>query len=254
VLLLPPALDGFQNAVLEAVRGPGRHELAGAVVDARPGKPLRERLRQNLRRGRGGYVLIMAAQLLRRRRMDQQAVPAPGWCRQHDIPVLEATEPYSPETAAWIARLQPDVLALLGGFGIVKQPLLSVAPLGVLSYHHGDMRRYRGMPPGLWELYHGEREMGVTVQRLSGALDAGEPILERAVAISLDDTVGLLRARALAESTDMLALALDRLADPGFEPEQIESYGPVYTLPNLRQWLVLQGRLAARRRVSSRGT
>lgn len=37
----------------------------------------------------------------------------------------------------------------------------------MLSYHHGDMRRYRGQPPGFWELYNGEREIGVTVQRLA---------------------------------------------------------------------------------------
>ena len=59
-----------------------------------------------------------------------------------------------------IARRTPDVLLRIGGFGIVKEPLLSLCRAGVLSYHHGDMRRYRGQPPAFWELYHGERSIG----------------------------------------------------------------------------------------------
>jgi methionyl-tRNA formyltransferase len=74
--------------------------------------------------------------------------------------------------------LRPDLLLLIGGFGIIKAPLLDLAPQGVLSYHHGDMREYRGQPPAFWELYNGEKPNRVTVQRLSPGIDCGQPIVE----------------------------------------------------------------------------
>jgi methionyl-tRNA formyltransferase len=143
--------------------------------------------------------------------------------------------------------LEPDVLILLGGYGIVKEPLLSLAAHGVVSYHHGDMRRYRGMPPAFWELYNGERQMGVTVQRLGASLDAGEPIVERTVAIRDEDTVRSLRKRAMDGSVDMLFEAVQRLEQPAFRPAQIDTFGPLYTLPTLRQWLTVTARVGARR-------
>ena len=51
------------------------------------------------------------------------------------------------------------------------------------------MRKYRGMPPGLWELYHGEREMGITVQKLAAGLDCGVPIEEKHIPIYPNDTL-----------------------------------------------------------------
>ena len=96
--------------------------------------------------------------------------------------------------------------------------------------------------------------MGITVQRLTEALDAGEPIVERRVPIRGNDTVGSLRERALAASVDMLYEAVQRIGAPGRQVERIATFGPVYTLPNLRQWLVLQARIALRRlRTRARG-
>ena len=244
-MLTGPSLNAFEQAVLEPFLSGSDHTLSGCVIDARPSRPLGQKVRDNLRRGRGGYVLVMALTLpLRRKR---PALPTRSYCDEHAIPVIETAEPYSVATISRVSELAADVLVLIGGFGIVRAPLLELAPHGVLSYHHGDMRRYRGQPPGLWELYHGDSDMGVTVQRLTESLDAGEPIVERRVPIRGDDTVGSLRERALAVSVDMLYEAVQRIDAPGRQVQRIATFGPVYTLPNLRQWLVLQMRVALRR-------
>lgn len=163
------------------------------------------------------------------------------------VPYLETREPYSEETVMEIKAWQPDVMVMLGGFGIVKEPLLSLAPQGILSYHHGNMRKYRGQPVGFWELYNGESEMGVTVQRLAAGIDKGTPIVEKVIPIEKDDDVNSLCRRAMTCSTDMMCEALRCLGDAAFVPDQIQQYGPVYTLPNLRQYLRLQFKLLFRR-------
>ena len=93
--------------------------------------------------------------------------------RERNVPTLLLDDSRSDEQTQDVAELAPDVLVLIAGFGIIGEPLLSLAPHGVLAYHHGDMRRYRGMPPAFWELFNDETEMGVTVQRLSPGLDDG---------------------------------------------------------------------------------
>ena len=136
-----------------------------------------------------------------------------------------------------ISENRIDVLCLIGGFGIIKRPLLEIANYGVLSYHHGDMRFYRGMPPAFWELYNGEIRMGVTVQRLSAGLDKGMPIIEMSVPIRMDDTLRSLRNRMFSMSTGMMSKAIGLLKTGEFQ--YFKEYGPLYTLPSLRQWIVL---------------
>ena len=245
VFLCAPVLSEFNVKVIETFFRTDRHSVCGCLVDGRPAEQLRDRLWRNLRRGRGGYVAVMAVNALRRRRAP--VVDTEAFFGACGISTVVTDEPYGAGIRI-ISEWQPDVLLLLGGFGIIKEPLLSAAPHRVLSYHHGDVRRYRGMPPAFWELYNGESEMGITVQRIAAQLDAGEPILERQILLRRGDTLGAVQKRAFDESVDMLLGAVDRLGEPDFRPSPVDQLGRLYTLPNLRQWLRLHAMLAARRR------
>ena len=56
-----------------------------------------------------------------------------------------------------------------------------------------------------------------------------------------------LRARLRVQGQDLMHAALKKVADPGFTPRPLQELGPVYTLPNLRQWITLNARVANRR-------
>ncbi len=245
VLLCPGSLNRFQRRVFDSLFEGGDHEIAGAVVDCRPGRSGLAKLKRNWKLGRGGYVLVMAwNQRFRRREAGVDIAPL---LAERGVPVAEARKPYSPETLGFVREKEPDALVLIGGFGIIRRKLLDVPKIGVLSYHHGDMREYRGQPPGLWEIYRGESEMGVTVQKLSAGLDEGAPIVERRFPIEYGESVASLQRRLFEGTADMMREAVDLAADPGFRAERLDAYGQVYTLPNLRQWLGLHARLLARR-------
>ncbi len=244
LVLTGSTLDDFEEAVVATLLAGSEHRVCGSLIDNRPAVSKRDRLRHNLQRGRGGYVVVMAVKAMGRSRERRRAAGA--FFAEHRIPTIETSDPYSDESIARIRALQPDVLLLIGGHGIVRSPLLDVAPEGVLSYHHGDIRRYRGQPPGFWELYNGEREMGVTVQRLNEHLDAGEPIVERRIEIRPDDTLHSLTERALTGSTDMMRHAIEQIASPAFERLRVDSLGPLYTLPNLRQWILFNLKIRSR--------
>jgi GNAT superfamily N-acetyltransferase len=240
VLLATPWIDEFQQRAVQGILSSGRHTVAGRLVDGAPGPPPS----WARRRRRGGYMIVMAVKRIRRRLR-----PSPDTAehlRGTGIPVFRAAERYSDETLAWIAAREPDVLLRLGGFELVERPLLEAAPRGVISYHFGDMREYRGHPPGFWELMHGESGIGITVQRLTEQLDAGEPIVEHRLAIGRTDTTRTLTRRMLEACPPMMLEALDRLEEPTFRSAPLDSYGPLYPLPNPRQRIWLRLKVARR--------
>lgn len=231
-------LDSFQQKVLQPIMDDPTIDIVGALVDCRPRPSLKKRFLKNLKRGRGGYIIVM---LFKSRRVKKKpSTDARAFFSSHEVQCIETHAPYSEEVACKLKSLLPEALVMLGGFGIVKEPLLSLAPKGILSYHHGDMRKYRGQPVGFWELYNNETEMGVTVQRLSAGIDKGIPIVEKTIPIENIDNVTSLRERALHESTPMMHEALQKIQNPDFSPSIVEKYGPIYTIPNLRQYLLLK--------------
>jgi folate-dependent phosphoribosylglycinamide formyltransferase PurN len=239
VVLSASHLDPFERAVLESLSGEGAITLMGAVIDDRPGDGVRSRLRREFARGRGAYVSVMIASAMWRR-LTEPSISAQEWFAAHHVPTISTDDLYSKPSLDFITRHQPDCL-FRNGFGIIQEPILSIAPRGVLSYHHGDLRRYRGAPYGFWELLHGERSMRATVQVLSAQLDAGSIVIERSIPILPHDTCHRLRKRARDLSVPLAREACLRISDPTFQPVALTPHelGTVYTLPKLRTWLRL---------------
>ena len=245
VILCGTGLDAFQQKVLSPILADASMKVVGAYVDNRPRPSLKKRFIKNLKRGRGGYMMVMLVKS--RLAKKKPSVSSADFFASKDVAYIETQRPYAEESIAQLKAWEPEVMVMLGGFGIVKEPLLSLAPQGILSYHHGDMRKYRGQPVGFWELYHNEIQMGVTVQRLAAGIDKGTPILEKIIPIEKDDNVKKLCNRAMTSSIGMMHEALKRIGDSSFQPETIHEFGPIYTLPNLRQYLRLQIKLLLRK-------
>lgn len=120
-------------------------------------------------------------------------------------------------------------VAIRFGFGFLVGPILSELDYGVLSYHHGDLREYRGKPMGFWEFVHGGDTVGITVQQLTEKLDGGRIAALKTVPIGDLHTWGAIRRRLFDWSDDMLVTAVENLREGAVrEPE---SLGDLYTLP-----------------------
>lgn len=191
-------------------------------------------------------MLIQIINTLLSERKRGNTISAAQFSRKFNIPSLEAASLYKTTVYEWIQNLKPDIL-FLRGFGIIREPILSMAPFGVLSYHHGDLRRYRGGPPAFWELYHGESAVGITLQILDAGLDTGTIILQKFVAIDKADTWHQLKNRIYLESESMAAEALVNLSLTGPVHNPVGEFGTLFTLPNLRQWFTFQFRIFFRK-------
>jgi hypothetical protein len=83
---------------------------------------------------------------------------------------------YSAADIAHIKALGLDVL-IRAGSGILRGDILRATPFGILSFHHGDNRFYRGSPAGFWEVFSRDDSTGFTLQQLTDELDGGNVLM-----------------------------------------------------------------------------
>ncbi|MCT4639879.1 MAG: formyltransferase family protein [Bacteroidales bacterium] len=246
-LLSSGTISEYRLQTLKPVFEDNNMSIELVIVDDRPKKSIKQKIKKNFKRGRGGYMLIMAIKSILFPKKDSSSLNIKDFCSDKNIDIIRTVKPYSDTTINSIKKYDLDVLILIGGYGIIKPKLLNITKFGVLSYHHGNMRKYRGMPPAFWELYNNEKEVGITVQVLAEGLDCGIPITEKTININKKDSYSSIKKDLKEISVDMMYTSLKKLLDSNFVPEKITTFGKVYTLPNLRQWLIFNIKLFFRR-------
>jgi hypothetical protein len=92
--------------------------------------------------------------------------------RCRTVRVGRYSEYFTEEDVQTIRKFNLDFIIRFA-FGIIRGEILRAARCGVWSFHHDDEEKYRGTPPGFWEVYNGDNVTGAILQRLTDRLDAG---------------------------------------------------------------------------------
>jgi len=87
------------------------------------------------------------------------------------------TDEFSLNSINEVKEYKVDLFIRLG-FRILKGEILTLAPLGIWSYHHGDHRINRGGPNGFWEYVEKWPETGSILQILTQSLDGGKVLYQ----------------------------------------------------------------------------
>jgi folate-dependent phosphoribosylglycinamide formyltransferase PurN len=244
-LISNAALSPFEIEVFTHIQNTGETTICAAIIEQRPSLSAFQKIIKHVRRGRGFYVVVMALASLFGRKEPFQDASTFFTC--HNIPFITTRDIHSATVIEYIQDSAAETLVLLGGFGIIRQPLINVCNSGIFSYHHGDMRKYRGMPPAFWEIYYGEQEMGISVQKISEKLDAGQLLAELHIPIHPTDSVAQLQQRAYQQSTRLMAEALCVYSRDKQTHISISPGRQIYTLPNFRSWLLCNIRIGLRK-------
>lgn len=88
--------------------------------------------------------------------------------------------------------LQPDLAVLAYVTAIVPERYFQAATRGAICYHPSLLPRHRGASAINWALIMGDEKTGITVFWPDAGIDTGPILLQRAVHISANDTVGSL--------------------------------------------------------------
>lgn len=134
-----------------------------------------------------------------------QPSPVKISAEQLGIPVLEPEDPNTPEFAARLRGLTPDVIVLAAYRFILTRELLAVPPRGCVNIHPSLLPMYRGAAPIQRALMAGEQKTGVSIFLMNERIDQGDVILQQPAEIGLNETCGELSLR-LAETGARLAV------------------------------------------------
>jgi methionyl-tRNA formyltransferase len=137
------------------------------------------------------------------------APPVARAARELGIELCQPESINSDQALERIAALSPQALCVCAYGGLIGAPLLEAQrPVNV---HPSLLPRWRGAAPIERALMAGDERTGVSIMRLTAALDEGPVCLAEEVAIQPDDTYGSLCARLSALGGRLLVRALDEL-------------------------------------------
>jgi phosphoribosylglycinamide formyltransferase-1 len=105
------------------------------------------------------------------------------------------------------------LVCLAGFMRLVGQPLLDAFPDRILNIHPSLLPSFPGLEAQRQALDYGVRVTGATVHLVNAELDAGPIVLQAAVPVLDDDTVGTLAARILVEEHRLYPEAIGLMLD-----------------------------------------
>lgn len=156
------------------------------------------------------------------------------------IPIYKVENLHSEDSINLLRETNAD-LGILYGTNIIKETVFGIPRLGSINIHQGLAPFYRGGPPVFWELFNGEKEIGITVHFVAAKVDSGDIILQKTFPLEYDfaryglnyeDFLNDFRAALKESSAQMIAEAVRQIAG-GKEQrkKQDANLGKRYRLP-----------------------
>ena len=207
----------------------------------------------------GGYRgVVRAVWRFIRKDVSQPKLPSPGPVPD-GLRVLDVADFHDPGCIEAIQRIDPDLGVIVGTY-ILKPDVYGIPRLGSINLHTGKTPEYRGSAPGFWEMYNGERCIGVTIHRVEPKVDSG-PVLRQEL-IPLEpapsgDPLEYVR-RFRAEQLEPAGLRLlsgavcDVVDGRVIETAQDNSKAHTYRMPTQRDKRELRRRVRSRRATGPR--
>jgi phosphoribosylglycinamide formyltransferase-1 len=116
-----------------------------------------------------------------------------------DHRAFASRDEYDAEIARELRVRGVSLVCLAGFMRLIGTPLLEAFPNAILNVHPSLLPAFPGVDAQRQALEHGVKVSGATVHLVTGELDGGPIVLQSAVPVRDDDTVGLLSARILIE-------------------------------------------------------
>lgn len=161
-------------------------------------------LAELVERGLSPALVVTSPDAPRGRGLALAASPVRALASGLGIPTL-APERLDAQAISAIREYNCAGAAVVAYGKIFPKALIEAFPLGMLNVHYSLLPKYRGAAPLEAALLAGERETGVTVQKIVEELDAGDTAAQEAVAIGPAETARELRARLVPLGARLLA-------------------------------------------------
>lgn len=168
--------------------------------------------------GRGGKKLLQSA-------VKKYAI-------EHQIPVLQPRNLKAPEFAEELASFQAD-LQVVVAFRMLPEVVWAMPRLGTFNLHGSLLPKFRGAAPIHWAVIQGEKETGVTTFFIQHAIDTGDIILQKKMAIAPNETVGQVHDKMMVLGAEAVLETVQSIED-GTATTSVQDHTTATPAPKLR--------------------
>ncbi len=137
-------------------------------------------------------------------------------CREIDV--LQPCDLSDPDFIEVLKSYHADIFVVVAYGLMIPEEVFTLPPLKSINLHPSLLPRYRGAAPVQWALINGEKETGVTVQMISGRMDAGDIVVRERIPIDEAWTAEDLYNHVIGISGALLNRAIVSLAEGSVVP------------------------------------
>lgn len=129
---------------------------------------------------------------------------------QSNLKIVEKDKLNDPESIQIIQNTEANLAILLSYGTMIPQEILDSFPLGIINIHPSLLPKYRGPSPVQTALLNGDQETGVSIMLLTKEMDAGPIIVQKKIAINIDDNHETLNNKLFSLGNKLLMNNLEK--------------------------------------------
>jgi len=183
---------------------------------------------------RYGYVKLMGKKKIERHK--SRTVPKTYTIKQlahvYGLNVIERSDLNGKTFLEGIKKYDPDLFISVASPIIFREELIRIPKLDCINIHHAPLPRYRGMLPSFWQLYHGEKEVGITIHKIDEDIDTGDIVVQHSVPIHPQESLDQLMVRTKRESARLMVKVIESFRKGEVRYKKMQGEGSYFTFPS----------------------
>jgi len=146
------------------------------------------------------------------RGMKMSLSPIKAIASEQDILCLQPESLKEHSIVEKLKSFNADIFVVVAYGRILPSMVLDIPKMFCINVHGSLLPQYRGAAPINWAIINGEKETGVTIQKMVFELDAGDSISQEKITIAEDTDAVVLREKMAKLGAELLVRTIDQIA------------------------------------------
>lgn len=151
--------------------------------------------------------------------------------QSYGLNIIERSDLNSPDFHKIIRQYDPDLFISIASPIIFKEDLIKIPKLDTINIHNAPLPKYRGMLPNFWQLYHGEKEAGMTIHRIDTGIDTGDKLVQHFMPIYPNESLHDLIVKTKKEGVKQMMKVIEDFRCGRVTYSKIEGEGSYFSFP-----------------------
>jgi len=147
---------------------------------------------------------------------------------ENGIDIYQPTTLRSGEAFQILKDINPEAIVVVAYGKILPEDILSLPKYGCINGHASILPRHRGASPIQWSIFSGDKETGVTTQRMDSGIDTGDILEISKTEISDTETAETLHDRLSLMCAELMCSTIGKLEKGEIRPVKQDEKDATY--------------------------